>query len=421
MKDLIEKLKAVLLKAREVAADAEKAGRDFTADERQQINGWLTEAKSLREKIKQAEGDAELLKTIADLGVDMPDGGVQAGPVVTGGAGKGKSIGEQFLAAPEYQGWLKQIAPDGRIPDSMKGLRSPTIGYKDLLTGASDTSAGALVYSDQTSIIVPYGRRPLTLMDIITVGTTDSDTVEYVRVTAETNNAAPVAEATATGGSSGVKPESAMTLERVTEPVKTLAHWIPATKRALSDAGQLRTLIDNFLRNGLMEEFEDQAITGSGSGENFTGLDTVSGTQDQAWDTNILVTTRKARTKVRTVGRATPTAYLLHPTDWETIQLTRDESGGAGTGGFLFGGPAGLQAPTLWGLPVVECEAVPQGYGWVGDFRQMVYWSRSQASVQVSDSHSDFFIRNLVAILAEQRAALGILKPNAFVEMDLTA
>ncbi len=421
MKDLIEKLKAVLLKARDVAAKAEEAGRDFTADERQQINGWLTEAKALREKIKQAEGDAELLKSIADLGVDLPAGGASTGPVVTGSAGKGKSIGEQFLSAPEYKGWLKEIAPDGRIPDSMKGLRSPTIGYKDLITGASDTSAGALVYSDQTSIIVPYGRRPLTLMDIITVGTTDSDTVEYVRVTAETNNAAPVAEATSAGGSSGVKPESAMTLERVTEPVKTLAHWIPATKRALSDAGQLRTLIDNFLRNGLMEEFEDQAITGSGVGENFTGLDTVSGTQDQAWDTNILVTTRKARTKVRTVGRATPTAYLLHPTDWETIQLTRDDSGGAGTGGFLFGGPAGLQAPTLWGLPVVECEAVPQGWGWVGDFRQMVYWSREQGSIQVSDSHSDFFIRNLVAILAEQRAAFGILKPSAFVEMDLTA
>ena len=39
----------------------------------------------------------------------------------------------------------------------------------------------------------------------------------------------------------------------------------------------------------------------------------------------------------------------------------------------------------------------------------------------VSDSHSDFFIRNLVAILAELRAAFGILKPNAIIEIDLTA
>lgn len=415
-----EKLARALKAMSDIADLAERENRDFTAEERQQIQGHMKDAQAARDAIKAAEGDSALKDAIKSLLGDQPEApeAPAGGPAA---AGKGKSLGDQFLAATAYQGWLKEVAPDGRIPESLKGLRSPSIGFKDLLTGDSVTSAGALVYSEQTSIIVPYGRRPLTLMDIITQGTTSSDTVEYVRVNAETNAAAPVAEATAAGGSSGYKPESGMTLERIVEPVKTLAHWIPVTKRALSDAGQLRTLIDNFLRYGLMEEFEDQAITGSGVGENFVGLDTVSGTQDQNWDTNILVTTRKARTKVRTVGRARPTAYLLHPTDWETIQLTRDESGGAGTGAFLFGGPAGVQQETLWGLPVVECEAVPQGWGWVGDFRLMVYWSREQASIAVSDQHSDFFVRNLIAILAEQRGALGILKPNAFVEMDLTA
>lgn len=426
MKDLIEKLKAVLLKARDAAAKAEEAGREFTAEERQQVTGWMEEAKALRAKIKQAEDDQALLKSIADLGGDLPtEGGAAAVPAIAGtpgGGGRGKSLGEQFAGSTDYQGWLKSVAPNGIVPDSKKGFQSPAIGFKDLLTGVSDTSAGALVYNDQTNIIVPYGRRPLTLFDIITQGSTNSDTVEYTRVTGETNNAAAVAEATATGDGSGVKPESAMTLARVTEPVKTLAHWIPATKRALSDAGQLRTLIDNFLRFGLMEEWEDQAVNGDGVGENFTGLDTVSGTQDQNWDTDILVTTRKAKTKVRTVGRRIPTAYLLNPADWETIHLKRDDSGAtAGTGGFLFGGPSGAQAQTLWGLPVVECEAVPQGWGWVGDFKQIVYWNREQASISVSDQHADFFIRNMVAILAEQRGAYGILKPDAFVEMDLTA
>lgn len=416
MKELLEKLKALLLKAREAAAEAEKAGRDFTAEERQQINGWMAEAKAVRDKINQAQSDQDLLKAIGDLG-DGIDLNVE--PAVPGAAvapGRGKSLGQQFQAAPEYQGWLKTIAPNGQIPDSMKGLRSPTIGFKDLLTGASDTSAGALVYSDQTSIMVPYGRRPLTLFDIITQGTTDSDLVEYVRVTAETNNAAPVAEAADVGDGSGAKPQSNMTLARVTEPVKTLAHWIPATKRALSDAGQLRTLIDNFLRYGLMEEWEDQAVTGNGVGENFTGLDTVSGTLDQAWDTNILTTLMKGKTKVRVTGRSIPTHYLLNPADWETIQLLQDN-----TAKFMFGGPQAVAQPTIWGLPVVECEAVPAGSGWVGAFNQMVYWNREQASLQVSDSHTDFFVRNLVAILAEQRGAFGILKPSAFCEMDLTA
>jgi HK97 family phage major capsid protein len=204
--------------------------------------------------------------------------------------------------------------------------------------------------------------------------------------------------------------------------VRNIAHWIPATKRILADAGQIRTIIDNFLRYGLDEELEDQMINGDGTGQNFSGIANVAGTQAQAWDTNILVTTRRARTKVRTVGRATPTAFLLNPADWETVALTRDDSGAAaGTGGFMFGSPAAMAAPTLWGLPVVESEAVPAGVGYVGDFRTLVLWDREQATVQVSDSHADFFIRNMVAFLAEVRAAFGALRPSAIVEMDLTA
>jgi HK97 family phage major capsid protein len=75
----------------------------------------------------------------------------------------------------------------------------------------------------------------------------------------------------------------------------------------------------------------------------------------------------------------------------------------------------------VWNLPVIETEAVPQGTGYVGDFRKAVLWDREQATVKVTDSHLDFFVRNLVAILAEMRAAFGVLQPSAFVEIDLTA
>jgi hypothetical protein len=64
---------------------------------------------------------------------------------------------------------------------------------------------------------------------------------------------------------------------------------------------------------------------------------------------------------------------------------------------------------------------VPQGVGYVGNFKTLILWDREQAGVQMTDSHNDFFVRNLVAILAEARAAFGCLKPSAIVEMDLTA
>jgi HK97 family phage major capsid protein len=87
-------------------------------------------------------------------------------------------------------------------------------------------------------------QRPLRLRDVVTPGSTTSDTIEYARITGVTNNAAPVPEATEVAGTSGTKPMSGMTTAKVTTPVRTIAHWIPVTRRALSDAAQIRTLID---------------------------------------------------------------------------------------------------------------------------------------------------------------------------------
>jgi HK97 family phage major capsid protein len=55
----------------------------------------------------------------------------------------------------------------------------------------------------------------------------------------------------------------------------------------------------------------------------------------------------------------------------------------------------------------------------MGDFRKAVVWDREQANIQVSNSHEDFFIRNMVAILAEMRAAFGVIRPTAFCVIDL--
>ena len=420
--------------ARAIAAKAEEERREFTEDERGQVTAYVEKARNAHNALKALEGDASLVEEINALGAPV---GKLAKSVDPGQARDRKSLGDKFAADPNFKSWLSSVAPNGHVPETAKGLNSPAVAFdsKALITGVSDTSAGALVRNDYIGLQVGLElfQRELTIRDLITVGQTDSDAIDYVRVVSTTNNAAPVAEAqstatigdgtggTVTAAVGGLKPESGLTLEKVSTTVKTIAHWLPATKRALSDAAQIRTLIDGFLRYGLEEELEDQIVSGDGTGENFEGILTVSGTQTQAWDTNLLVTTRKARTKVRTVGRARPTAFVFNPADNERIDLLRTEEGGANTGSFMFGSPAGMQVQTLWGLPRIESEAVPAGTGLVGDFRRAVLWDREQAAIQVSDSHADFFVRNLVAILAEMRAGFGVIQPSAFVEIDLTA
>ncbi len=331
-----------------------------------------------------------------------------------------RSVGSNVVDDPQFKTWLEAQKVGGQISGQQFG-HSPRVpvegGMKALLTGASATSGGAFVVNDRKPIFDPGAyMSPLTIRDLLSQGQTDSDVVEYVRQTAFTNNAAPVAEATGTSDGTGQKPQSTATLEVVQETVKTIAHWMAATRRSLADASQIRTWVETLLRYGLNEELEDQILNGNGAGENFTGIYNTTGTSTQAWDTNMLTTTRKARTKVRVDGKANPTAYVMHPTDWETIDLLKDAEDR-----YYFGGPTVMGNPRLWGLPVVESESNAVGFAIVADWRLAFLWDRQIANILVSDSHSDFFTRNLIAILAEMRAAFGVIRPKAFVEIDTAA
>lgn len=416
--------KALASKEDKLIKQAEEGGLDPFRSELDTIHDEFQANKAERSRI---EGDVVRVEAARDRQRNAPaipnpaDPTAGLNPPAQRTADR-RTLGEMFAQSPEWREFVTKVAPHG-FSDKQKFGASPAVTFGSmlvtpratLLTGTSDTSGGAFVVNDIYGAGFPQGlNRPLTIRDIVTNGTTNSDTVEYVKITSQTNAAAATAEATATAGSSGTKPESALALAKVTETVKTIAHWIPATKRALSDAGQLRTLIDGFLRYGLEEELEDQMVTGDGTGENFTGIANISGVQTQAFVTNLLTTTRKARTKVRTVGRAVPTAFVFNPADWETFDLIQDNEAR-----YYFGGPLQLGEPRLWGLPVVESEGATAGIAYTGDFRKCVLWDREQSSIQVSDSHSDFFIRNMVAILAELRAAFGCVQPNALVKISL--
>jgi HK97 family phage major capsid protein len=327
-----------------------------------------------------------------------------------------KSFGEQFLEQPAIKSWL-----DAQGYTHNRFGNGPLVKFeypiKTLVTGLSSTSGGAYVITDRQAFVEPgVWRRPLVIRDLVRVLTTGSDTVDYVRIGTPTNNAAIVPEATSTTDDLALKPESAIATAVVTETVKTIAHFIPVTRRALADAPQVRDLIDDFLRYGLDEELEDQMVTGDGVGENFTGILNTAGTQTQAFDTDLLTTTRKARTLVRLNARRMPNAYGFHPLDWQAIDLLQDNEAR-----YFFGGPSVMGTPRLWGLPVVEAEAITQGTGIVADWRAATLWDRQMTQMFVTDSHSDWFRRNILAILAEMRAAFAVTHAAAFVEIDMTA
>jgi HK97 family phage major capsid protein len=419
----------------EELADACDEKGTFDGEDQSRMLQMAADAKRLKtELVVQGETSGTLDETktfLASLGSN-PDADettkIAGKNGIPGSIAAGRTMGQTFVESDAYQKFLSDYSQGGIIPNSTKGIRSQPMqlaGFKTLITGVSATSAGALTENQRYAPITDLvGERELTIRDLCTKGTTTTDTVEYVRVTSKTNNAAPVAEATTAAlpaaptpagaeiTAGGYKPESALALEVVSTTVKTLAHWIPITKRAAADAGQVRTMVDNFLRYGLKEEEEDQILNGSGSGENLTGILNSSPLTVGSAGTDLDAVVDGIRT-VRVTGRRRPTGMVVHPNDWFStgFLLAKDSAGN-----YLIGDPGqSIDAVrSLWGLAVVVTEAMTENTILIGDFRFAVIWDREQAAISVSDSHADFFIRNLLAILAEERLAFGVLDPQAF-------
>lgn len=333
-----------------------------------------------------------------------------------------KSLSELVFGDDTFVKWLDGMRSGSGLKANQFGT-SPGVDFKvypdeasakSLATGTSSTSAGAFIVTERKPIVDPgTSYVPLTIFDFLTVSGTGSDTIDYVREGTHTNNASVVAEATGTGNGTGAAPESDMVLSVRTINVKDIAHFMAITRNAMADAPQMRTLIDAFLMYGLRKKLQREIIQGPDLTD---GIVNLSGTTAQAWSNDIFETTRKARTKVRTTGRGTPTATGMHPNDWETIDLMKD-----GEDRYYYGGPSVIGMPRLWGLPVFECEDFTEGQSITAEWRLAMLWLREDASLSFSDSHADFFVRRLVAMMAALRGAFDLIRPAAFVITDLTA
>jgi len=419
--DADAKIKALQEEAAGLVARVDDEARDFTPEEQDRVRAIFEEAKALRDRGRKQAERVQLLDDIKGLvtpaEAEVINTKALEQPRRTA-PGKALTLYDRWAEDPGIKAFMEANA--NGFSDSVK-VHSPTVhlpGLKAMTITSAVVAEGGLVRPDWLGMLDPFYQRPLVVRNVVTAGTTTSDTIEFARLESVTNNADVVAEASDTAGS-GVKPQSTLTFEKVTTTVKTIAHWMAATKRALADTGQLRTLIDEFLRYGVEEKLEDEIVNGDGTGEHFLGLLNTPGTLAQPFDTDSLATIRKAITQVQITGRTQPNALLLNPADDEAFDLLK-----GGDGNYMQGNLVpwvGGQPRTVWGIARIVSEAMPVGTALLGNFRFAVLWDRERATLTATDSHDDFFIRNLVAILCELRAAFGVLRPQAFCEVALAA
>jgi HK97 family phage major capsid protein len=269
-------------------------------------------------------------------------------------------------------------------------------------------------------------RQALTIRDVLTANPTTFQVIDFVKVLVPMAPASPVAEASQ-------KPENAVTFTTVSERVKTIATWIPASRQVLDDMSELMGFIRNSLPYYVDLEEELQILSGDNVGEDLHGIIP----QASAFNTGELIAI-KGWNKIDIIGRAIqqitaakelpPTFVVMHPNDWWDIRLTKDGFGryilGDPQQGSLAGVGFGIQNPTqnLFGLAVVPTTNIAQGTFLVGTGSPIgaEIRDRMEMQIDISTEHSTFFTQNLIAIRAEKRLAVITRRPGSFVTGSFT-
>lgn len=316
-----------------------------------------------------------------------------------------KTVGQRVLDDESVKAFLA---------DRARGKSRVSVSLKAITTagGGGDGAAGALVEPTRVpGIIAPPDRR-MTVRDLLTPGRTGSNSVEYVRETGFTNNAAVVAE-------KAQKPESSISFEEDNAKVATIAHWIQATKQILDDAPMLQSYIDGRLRYGLMYVEEQELLKGDGTGSHLHGLipQASAFVSPIALVPGMTIIDQLRYAMLQAVLAEYPaTGHVLHPIDWARIETLKDE-----VGRYIIGNPQDGTTPTLWRLPVVETPAMDVGHFLTGAFKLGAQiFDREDANVLLSTEDRDNFIKNMVTIRGEERLALAVYRPEAFVYGEFT-
>jgi HK97 family phage major capsid protein len=385
IKALAETQGTLLATTRELKTWMEKANGEIAA-----VKSVESETKSAMEKLAAKAG--ELTDKCLELERKMTAGkedGQQAH----------QSFGEQFVKSEAFQAMAS-----GRTKFARLELKTAIINA----TGQNQP----LVAADRIPGIIANPDRVLTIRDVLPTGRTSSNLVEFTKENVFTNSAN--AQYASPARENVTKPESGITFTLASAPVVTLAHFIPVSRQVLDDAPQLQSYVNSRLTFGLKLEEEDQLLNGSGTSGNLSGILTsgnfVAYNRAVSGDTR-LDTIRRAIAQAA-LSEYTADTVVINPADWERMELTK-----ATDGQYVMANPMDLAGPRIWGKRVVATNSIASGTFLVGAFTMGAQiWDRMDAAVQISYEDGDNFKKNMATLLAEERLALTVYRPSAFVK-----
>lgn len=319
---------------------------------------------------------------------------------------------------PTSQGSIEYVRTTGFYPVYTRLTAATLAAATDLVVeSTAGFSAGQQIYVDTDETV--------RLVDAITDATHMSVTVGLTNAHAIGDRV--VSRVAAATGQAQTKPTGEFTdFSLETEAVKTIATSVDIARQALADVGQLESFVNNQLTFEMSYTEEWNMLYGDGTSDQLSGILKDADRQTYDWsagkkftiggvtvkDTQI-DTVRRALTMVQ-LAHYPADGIVMHPRDWEQFELMK----GSDAHYIWLQLPTGDGGSRFFQYPVVVTDAIVEGTALVGAFALAVaLWDREEANIRASDQHADNFKKNLVSLLAEERVAQTIFRPEAFVEV----
>lgn len=408
-----EKAKAATLRKKALESPSDFTEEDATATTEVMKNIGEIETKMNRAKdAAKALGNAGL-EVASQSSNDNNDGDPDV-PVAKGG-----TVGERFVNSQAYKTW-KTANPHGVEGGTPISIKAENVGGGVIARKAlTNAGVGNARSERQAGIDDLVYRPPRRLLDLVTRGTTNTPWFEFRQIVSKTNNAAVVPEATSTTlttTASGYKPVSGLTTTTAEAKAFVYADGMEVTNMELSDDGIMSSIIDSTLTENLEILVEDMLLNGSGAAGVPKGILATSGVLQQAFDTDVQKTLRKAITKLYTTSGAQIRGVVMNPADDEAWDLLKDSHGD-----YIYANAPYQQGPkTAWGFERILSQSVAVGQAIIGDFSQIHLLQLEALSILAFNQHADFARRNMTYIRAEERMVQFIRNAAKLCVVDLT-
>ncbi len=303
--------------------------------------------------------------------------------------------------------------PDLSELKHQKGSRSFPVNvlgkaYNDTQSRPTDGDGHLINVVDYDQNVVDL-RQPLVVRGLFGAETISGNALTYYKMGSMEGTFGTIAEG-------AKKSQVHFTTSQVTVALSKIAGFIKETDELLADWAFLETAIRGRLVYEFNKAVEDFLIS------TLIGTSGVQVGQSTINFDNLL----KAKQAVRNETGYAADAILINPTDLETLLLIKDSNlqymlGGPAYGSY--GNGAYGANPRIWGLPVVESNAVSAGQAIVGAFKagsSVITKAGEGQRVEVANTDVDDFEYNRVTVRIEERLALATRVPAAFVLVGTT-